>query len=137
MKVNVKIVTMLNSAKVLEELRATKFSAAISFKVKKITDECGAVQELFDKRRIELLDKHATLEVKSNEYKFPAKNKKPLEEFNAAIQVELESEVELEIPLLTLEDLKDFPIDANSLSFVDWFVENPYVTAEKQEAFEA
>lgn len=126
MKITTKVVFVVNCKHIFEELQALKFRASIAYKIKKIFAEYQLVHAAFEDSRITLLEQFAKLDKKTDQYVFPKNSKKPLADFNVKINEEAQADIELDIPLLTVDELEEFPVDQNQLILMDWFVEDPY-----------
>ena len=122
MKVHVKDV--INSIPILKQLMATKLPFALSYKVKKIVDQCNYVGTEFDKGRVELLQQFATLDKEKNEYRFDPEKPENLKKFNERINEIFNSEVDVEINPLTIVEL-DIPglvIEPSAIELIEWMI---------------
>lgn len=118
----IKILHIINAGPILREFADTKIKIGVSYKIKKLIDECNIVMGSYDKRRTELLEKYAKLNKKGDKYEFPKGSKKPLALFNEGMKAMTEDEVEMDFPTLTLEELAPVEIEPSRIPTIEWFL---------------
>ena len=119
----VKILDIINAAPILREFAETKIKISVSYKVKKLIDECNIVMIAYDKKRTELLKKYAKINKKGDKYEFPKGTKKPLALFNEGMKELTDDEVEMDFLTLTLDELEVVEIEPSRIKTIEWFLD--------------
>jgi hypothetical protein len=119
----IKVIRVVNSVPILKEMADTKFKVSTTYKIRKIIDECNIISMAFEKQRLELLEKYATLNKAKTEYKFNTKKPGDLDAYNEEMSGVTEDEVEISIPLLALAEIDSFDIEPSRIGIIDWFLE--------------
>ena len=120
----IKLKDILNAVPILGELGNTKLPIAVAYKIKKIIAECNILTAAFDKERQALLKEHAVLSKDKKTYKFDKKNPKALAAFNEAIIKMTSEDIEIDIPLLSVEELEgNVDIEPGRLDSAEWFLD--------------
>ena len=120
----IKLKDILNAVPILGELGNTKLPIAVAYKVKKIIAECNILTVVFDKERQALLKEHAVLNKEKQTYSFDKKKPKALAAFNEAIIKMTDEDIEIDIPLLSIEELEGHvDIEPGRLDSAEWFLD--------------
>ncbi len=119
----IKVIRVINAIPILKEMAATKFKVSTTYKIKKIIDECNDVATAFETQRIALLDQYAVLSEDKTEYKFDAEEPTDMEKFNVEMEVVTEDEVEMNVPMISIDEIDSFDIEPARIGIIDWFLE--------------
>lgn len=109
-----KVVEILNSAPVIQQVNSSKLPIAMSLRMVKNNKALQEVVDEFEKRRVEIVkslsdDKGGIPENKTSE-------------FNEQIEKVASEEVEVEISTFKIEELSDLEISPNDLSVISWLI---------------
>jgi len=116
-----KVVDIVNSAQVVQQLLGSKMKIGAAYKIKKNAEEIQIIVKAFEEKRTELLEKTGTLNEEKNEYEF--KTPKDRTKFDKGMNEHLQSEVDIDIKKVSVEDLGEVEIAPAALEVVEFMIE--------------
>lgn len=119
----VKVIHILNAVPILKELNQTKVKLSVSYKLKKIIQECNIVSSSFDDKNKELLTKYAVHDSKKDTFTFPKKAVAKSKAYQEAIDKIIQDTIDIEVPMLMAEEVEEYlNIEPSKLDIVEWFI---------------
>ena len=116
-----RIIHVLNAAAMLKDLSNTKMKISVGYKVNKIIAECKIVIDAFEEKRIELLKLYAEKQ-EDGSFMFVPENTEALELFNTNINAIAIEEIELDTPMLDIDELGEVELEPAKIEYVEWFI---------------
>ena len=115
-----KVVDIVNSVPVINELMTLKMKISVSYKLKKIADEASIVLDQFNEARTELLTEFGTLDEAGTKYNFADGNEV---KFTEALNKYVDDDVKLTTPTISLAELDGVEIEPNKIGMIMWFLD--------------
>ena len=118
----VKLTTVLESIEALKVLSSLPVKAKTSFRISRLVKQLDAHLETFQESRKSVIDRFQKEDEDEEGNKINVIPKENIEEYSKEITDLISEEVEIDVPVISLDDLGEIEIEAKHLSVLDWLI---------------
>jgi len=118
----IKVSLLITAVGILKAIDMTKMKLSTSYKVRQILNKCEDAIQDFQTVRIQLAEKHGTLNEEKTQYEFSTDESK--EAFQDELSEVMEDEIDMDIKTIHIDLLDDYlDIEPGNIEYVSWFIE--------------
>lgn len=118
----IKASTIMSALGILRSIDTTAMKLSVSYKVKKVLNECEAAISGFEAKRKELAAEHGELNEEETHYLFEAEGSEKA--FQDALQEMLDDEVDIMINKIPLDLIDEYvTVEPANIELVSWFID--------------
>lgn len=117
----VKVSTLVTAINILKNIDVTQMKLSTSYKVRQVLTTCQDAIDGFEARRIQLAEKHGTLNESGEQYIFEGDEAK--ERFQKGLQDLLSDEIDLKVDKIPVALLDEYiSIEPANVPSIEWFI---------------
>ena len=119
------VADILNAAPILVKLQECNLSFGLSYKLGKILPELQDILKKYDEDKNAIVRKYADYNEENDTYSFAEKSEEVIAQANEESQTLIESELDLNIPMLTVEELQNtegFTVKPYESVMISWLI---------------